>query len=69
VVFKSLMVLDLDVWPIAAPGAPRTSPTTGIRALVRLGGGREQDPSLDQASDVGDSHLRVRVWCLSLLWS
>jgi len=66
VVFKSLMVLD--VWPIAAPGAPRTSPTaprtsptTGIRALVRLGGGRERDPSLDQASDVGDSHLRGRL--------
>jgi len=55
VAFKSLMVLD--VWPIAA----RTSPTTGIRALVRLGGGRERDPSLDQASDVGDSHLRGRL--------
>ncbi|AES91610.2 hypothetical protein MTR_4g115430 [Medicago truncatula] len=55
------------------------SPTTDIRALVRLSGGagtpqqlvsepwlgsvgeREWDPSEDQASDVGDSHLRGRL--------
>ncbi|KEH22105.1 hypothetical protein MTR_7g033185 [Medicago truncatula] len=35
------------------------SPTTGIRTLVRLGG--ERDPSVDQASDVGDSYLRGRL--------
>ncbi|AES67464.1 hypothetical protein MTR_2g094000 [Medicago truncatula] len=34
------------------------SPTIGIRALIRLDGERKWDPSLDQASDVGDSHLR-----------
>ena len=32
-------------------------PNSGIRALVRLGGEREWDLSVDQASDVGDSHL------------
>jgi hypothetical protein len=35
------------------------SPTTGMRVLVRLGG--EQDPSVDQAGDVGDSCLRGRL--------
>jgi hypothetical protein len=35
--------------------------TTGIRALVRLSGKREWGPSVDQASDVGDSHLRERL--------
>ncbi|AES59430.1 hypothetical protein MTR_1g019350 [Medicago truncatula] len=34
------------------------SPTTGIRALIKLSGGRERDPYLDQASDVGDSHYQ-----------
>ena len=36
-------------------------PNSGIRAVVRLGGERERDHSVDQASDVGDSHLRGRL--------
>ncbi|KEH33631.1 hypothetical protein MTR_3g449510 [Medicago truncatula] len=35
------------------------SPKSGIKVVVRLGG--EQDPSVDHASDVGDSHLRRRM--------
>jgi len=34
---------------------------SGIRVVVRLSGEREQDPSVNQASDVGDSHLRGRL--------
>jgi len=37
---------------------PPDSSTTGIRALVRLSGGREQDSCVDQASDVDDSHYQ-----------
>jgi len=50
----------LDIWPNALPGSPDLS-NSGIRALVRLSGEREQDPSVDQASDVSDSHLRGRL--------
>lgn len=39
-------------------GSPN-SPTSGIRALIRLGG--ERDPSVDHASNVGDTHLRKRL--------
>jgi len=40
---------------------PLLFPNSGIRAVVRLNGERERDPSVDQASDVGDSHLRGRL--------
>ncbi|KEH27742.1 hypothetical protein MTR_5g032845 [Medicago truncatula] len=33
----------------------------GIRAVVRLSGEREQDSSVDHASDVDDSYLRGRL--------
>jgi hypothetical protein len=36
-------------------------PINGIRSVVSLGGERERDPSVDQASDVGDPHLRGKL--------
>jgi len=46
--------------PLPLPRLPGL-PNSGIRAVVRLGGERERDPNVDQASDVDDSHLRGRL--------
>ncbi|PNX77021.1 hypothetical protein L195_g032981, partial [Trifolium pratense] len=56
--------LVVSIGLIVSPELPRTPPTSGIRAVVRLGGRAGVDPGIGLTIGYGNSHLG-RECCVS----